>query len=140
MRSYDDPKALPPLNYWLKCITAVKSQAPQQRAKKSTENVISKEEAEEVQAMMRGFCEKIGVNKSTGNAYHNKTTLIRNYGILQNLNKGLRQVKTIDGKDWEWVNEWEIGDRKPVDHGKTLELFNSGRISEKEAKKAWEDQ
>ena len=140
VKNYDDSKALPTLPFWLRCITAVKSAQPTVKQHDTpSETVISKEEAEEVQVMMREFCEKIGVNKATGNSFHNKTTLIRNYGILQNLNKGLRQVRTLDGKDWEWVNEWEVGDRRVADHSKTLELFNSGRISEKEARKVYEE-
>ncbi len=136
VRTWDGSKALPPVAFWLKCITAVKSQAPQGRTyEKPKGNSISAEEKKEVQTMMRELCDSLGVNGSKEGSFHNETTLIRHYGILQNLNKGLRQ---IDGGEYEWVNEWETGDRRTVDHRKTLELFNSGRISEKEAKKAWE--
>jgi hypothetical protein len=141
VRTWDGSKSLPPLSFWLKCVTAVKSMAPQKRHyEKDTRPQISKEEQAEVKQMMRELCESFGANTKKEGSFHNKTTLIRCYGILQNLNKGLRQVQTLDGKDYEWVDEWEIGDREVVDHSKVLELFNSGRVSEKEAKKAWEEQ
>jgi hypothetical protein len=141
VRTWDGSKALPPLSFWLKCITAVKSMNPQKRHyDEDTRPKISKEEQAEVKTMMRELCESFGSKSTKKGAFHNKTTLIRSYGILQELNKGMRQVQTLDGKDYEWVNEWEVGEREVIDHSKVLELFNSGRISEKEAKKIWEQE
>ena len=139
VKTYDEPKALPTLSFWLKCVTAVKSQQPSKNSyAPPLKSQISKEEQAEVKDMMKELCESFGVKSTKEGAFHNKTTLIRCYGILQYLNKGMRQVQTLDGKDYEWVNEWEVGGRVVIDHSKVLELFNSGRISEKEAKKVWE--
>ena len=136
VKNYDDSKALPTLPFWLRSITAVKSSQPIAKPPVTPSNyVISKEEQSEVQVMMKQLGEQLGVEKTKKGMFHNKTTLIHHYGILKNLNGGLRQ---IDGGEYEWVEAYNVGNRRTVDHSKTLDMFNSGRISEKKAREVYE--
>jgi hypothetical protein len=139
VKNYDDSKALPTLPFWLRCITAVKSQQPSKNSYTAPlKTQISKQEQAEVAEMMIKLGEQIGASNKTEGAFSNKTTLIRHYGILQNLNKGLVQVLTEDGKDYEWVEPFNAGNRKHINHDATREMFVSGRIRESEAKKVFD--
>jgi hypothetical protein len=139
VRTYSESKALPPVSYWLQCITTVKSSQPARVAPVEKQiDPLSDDDRAEMSKKISDLGKKLGWTNKKKGAFTNKATLVRYYGILQNLNKGLRQVKTLDDKDYEWVEEWEVGDRKVIDHSKTLDMFNSGRVSESEAREAYD--
>jgi hypothetical protein len=139
VKHWDGSKLLPPVAFWIECITVVKGFNFTNTAKiNDAESLISGEERAEVGEMARAMAEKLGYTDNSKTTYRNRDTMAKHYFILQNLNRGLVQVGASRGV--EWVSKSDAEGRVVMDNSRTLELFVSGRLVESECKKAYEEQ